>query len=117
MKIVPALFLALALSSSAQSTSVDPSALSNCLASSGMKFYTAWWCPYCKQQLKTLREAGVTTEIIACYPEGGMQKNALCTERGVKQFPTWESGTGERALGAMTLTELWDIAGCTKEKQ
>ena len=114
MRLLSSLLLAASLLAPALATPVVPEELSKCLATSGMKFYTAWWCPYCKQQLKTLSDAGVRAEIIACYPEGSMQKNALCTEQGVKYFPTWEHGSGERTLGALSLETLANISGCAK---
>ena len=114
MRLLSSLVIALALATPALAEPIQPEAFSKCLATSGMKFYTTWWCPYCKQQLKTLSDAGVQAEIIACYPEGSMQKNALCTERGIKHFPTWEHGSSERTLGAQTLDELWAVARCDK---
>ncbi len=114
MRLLATLSLSMALIGPALALPIQPEALSKCLTTSGMKFYTAWWCPYCKAQLKTLSDAGVQADIVACFPEGSMQKNALCTEQGVKYLPTWEHSSGKRTLGAQSLESLAELSGCSK---
>jgi glutaredoxin len=61
------------------------------LTQSGAKIYTAYWCPHCHDQKELFgKEAAAELTIIECAPDGRNSQAALCKQKGVQGYPTWE---------------------------
>ncbi len=78
------------------------------------RFFGAYWCSHCYDQKQRLgKEAMANVEYIECSKEGLNSQNALCKERGVPGYPTWEIG-GKLYPGEMYLDELEEIIAKAK---
>ena len=91
-------------------------ALANCLADKGIKEYGAFWCPNCAKQEKMFEDSydiimdmGVYVE---CDARGDNEQSALCIEKGIKGYPTWEFQDGTSLQGVMELHTIAEKAGC-----
>ena len=66
-------------------------ALAKHLTGIGAKLYTAYWCPHCHDQKELFGQAAVTElTIIECAPDGRNNQAALCKEKGIEGYPSWE---------------------------
>ena len=61
------------------------------LSQIGATLYTAYWCPHCHDQKELFgQEAAAKLTIIECAPDGRNNQVALCKQKGVQGYPTWE---------------------------
>ena len=65
--------------------------------------YGAYWCSHCNnQKLQFGAEAAKLFPYIECDKEGANSQNALCKEKKVPGYPTWELNDklfpGEKSL-------------------
>ena len=74
------------------------------------KMYGAYWCPHCLDQKKRFGEAKKLIPYIECDAKGENPQPALCQEKGIKGFPTWEIN-GKMLSGERSLDELADASG------
>jgi len=74
------------------------------------KMYGAYWCPHCIDQKKRFGEAKKLVPYIECDAKGENPQTALCQEKGIKGFPTWEIN-GKMLSGERSLDELADASG------
>lgn len=74
------------------------------------KMYGAYWCPHCLDQKKRFGEAKKLIPYIECDAKGENPQTALCQEKGIKGFPTWEIN-GKMLSGERSLDELADASG------
>ena len=93
---------------------MDP--LDKCIADKGIKEYGAFWCPNCAKQEKMFEDSydiimdmGVYVE---CDARGDNEQSALCIEKGIKGYPTWEFQDGTSLQGVMELHTIAEKAGC-----
>jgi len=92
-------------------------AFATCLANKGAKFYGAFWCPHCQNEEKLLQASRQTLEKIGLYVEcstadatGQLQ---VCTDKGIKSYPTWTFADGSTLGGEIPLQQLADKTSCT----
>ena len=71
----------------------------------GAKMYGAYWCPYCTRQKEMFGSAFREIDYVECDPRGENARPKLCTEAGVKGYPTWEVN-GKTHVGVQSLEEL-----------
>src|SRR3989344_6113274 len=95
---------------------ISMDAFANCLADKGIKEYGAFWCPNCAKQEKMfedsydiIMERGVYIE---CDARGDNEQSALCIEKGIQGYPTWEFQDGMMLQGVMELHTIAEKAGC-----
>jgi thiol-disulfide isomerase/thioredoxin len=100
----------------ARATSPATVALANHLRQSGAKFYSAFWCPYCKQQQELFGAAAKQLPLIECDPNGTNAQPALCVQANIASFPTWEI-KGQQYRGLLSLTELADLSGYSGSRE
>ena len=81
-------------------------ALATHLAESGAKFYGAYWCPRCKEQMALFEASVDRLPYVECSPRGrkGPQA-ATCVLRNITDYPTWVID-GRRYSGRLSLREL-----------
>ncbi|HEY9642251.1 MAG TPA: vitamin K epoxide reductase family protein [Coleofasciculaceae cyanobacterium] len=81
------------------------------LTSVGAKVYTAYWCPHCHDQKQLFgQQAAALLKIVECAPDGRNSQTALCQEKKIEGFPTWEID-GKMTAGTQTLQQLADMSG------
>ena len=80
------------------------------LASSGARFYGAWWCPHCQEQKRMFGEAARYLPYVECDPRSSDAKPEDCRRAGVRAFPTWVIG-GRKYEGTLSLEELARLSG------
>lgn len=86
-------------------------ALAQHLQASGAKMYSAYWCPHCHEQKQLFgQQAMASLPYVECAPDGANAQTALCQEKGIPGFPTWEID-GQFYSGTRTLNELAQLSG------
>ena len=88
-------------------------ALAEYLTKQGAVIYTAWWCPHCHEQQELFgRQAAAKLKVIECATDGRNSQTALCEQKKIQGFPTWEI-KGKLDSGVKPLKELADLSGYT----
>ncbi|MEO0539348.1 MAG: hypothetical protein AAFZ80_00625 [Cyanobacteria bacterium P01_A01_bin.105] len=80
------------------------------LSVSGVKMYGAYWCPHCATQKDLFGRAVGQVPYVECDPQGENSQTALCQQRGITAYPTWEVN-GELRQGVHPLGKLADLTG------
>ncbi|MCP9851055.1 vitamin K epoxide reductase family protein [Cyanobium sp. Morenito 9A2] len=81
-------------------------ALAEHLTAEGAVMYTAWWCPHCHEQKELFgKQATAKLKLIECAPDGQNSQRALCEQKKIEGFPSWEI-KGSLSSGVKTLKEL-----------
>ena len=85
-----------------------------CLSKHDVKMYGAYWCPHCSEQKAMFNASFKYVPYIECgLPETTSQLQQVCTDAGIKHFPTWQfPPMGERVEGAIPLEDLSLRTGC-----
>lgn len=79
------------------------------------KMYGAYWCSHCFEQKERLgREAMSKIPYIECSTDGLNSQLAMCKERGLPGYPTWEIN-GKLYPGDQELDELEEIVQRVKQ--
>jgi len=86
-----------------------------CVTDSGATYYGAWWCPNCQNQNTLFGNAKKYIDYIECSG-ANRQQLPVCNEAGIKAYPTWEFGNGDRVEGTQTLAFLSEKTGCELPK-
>lgn len=80
------------------------------LKSIGATMYGAYWCSHCYDQKKALGKKAMTMlTYVECDKRSEKNNNALCKEKDIKGYPTWEIA-GEFYAGDKSLEELEKIS-------
>ena len=74
------------------------------------KMYGAYWCSHCQDQKKKFGEAKKLIPYVECDPKGENSQTALCQQKGIQGFPTWEIN-GKMISGDLPLDKLADESG------
>ncbi|MFM7312587.1 MAG: vitamin K epoxide reductase family protein [Cyanobium sp.] len=86
-------------------------ALADHLTRTGVKIYTAYWCPHCHEQKELFgREATARLTVIECAPDGRNSQEALCRSKNIQGYPSWEIN-GKIDSGLKPLAELARLSG------
>jgi hypothetical protein len=89
-------------------------AFAKCLTAKQAKMYGAYWCPHCEEQKEKFGSSFEYAPYIECGIKGKAQGiEPVCTEAGIKQFPTWIFADGTRVVGAHELDFLGEATGCS----
>lgn len=81
--------------------------LAVCLTQKGATMYGAEWCHFCKQQKDMFGTAFKKITYVEC-PDN----EKLCTDLGIKGYPTWIFANGERSEGVVQFADLAAKTGC-----
>jgi|SRR5947209_2110272 len=87
-------------------------AFAQCLAGKQAKMYGLYWCTHCAEQKEMFGSSFQYVPYIECGIRGARGEEASCLQAGVKHFPTWEFGNGERIEGTLPLQVLSQKTGC-----
>ncbi len=80
------------------------------LTATGAKFYGAYWCPHCADQKALFGSAASLLPYIECDQRSPVAQTAVCLERQIRAFPTWEIA-GQRIEGVLSLENLARLSG------
>jgi hypothetical protein len=87
-------------------------AFAKCLTEKHAKMYGAFWCPHCQDQKDKFGSSFEFAPYIECGIKGSQAIAAVCTDAGIKRFPTWIFPDGTRVEGAHELEFLGEETGC-----
>ncbi|MBM5798277.1 MAG: vitamin K epoxide reductase family protein [Cyanobacteria bacterium K_Offshore_0m_m2_072] len=86
-------------------------ALAEKLTASGAVMYSAYWCPHCHEQKQLFgKEATAKLKVIECAPDGQNSQAALCQQKKIEGFPSWEIN-GQLDSGVKPLQKLANLVG------
>lgn len=87
--------------------------LAECLSDKGVAFYSAYWCPHCKEQKAMFGKSFEKLVAFECADPVNPRKQAeVCAQANIRAYPTWEFADGERYEGVLSFEELKRRAGC-----
>ncbi|MBI2043870.1 hypothetical protein HYT24_00715 [Candidatus Pacearchaeota archaeon] len=84
-----------------------------CLTEKGVKIYTAYWCPHCKEQKEMFGTSIKYLNDTECSLPNAAGQNDVCNKAGITGYPTWELGNGTQIQGTQTFEELSRLTGCS----
>ncbi len=84
-----------------------------CLTEKGVVMYGAYWCPHCKNQEELFGSSWKHVNYVECSLPNRAGQNVVCNRAGIKGYPTWEFGDGERVEGEVPLQQLSERSGCS----
>jgi len=87
-------------------------AFAQCLSARQAKMYGAYWCPHCADQKEMFGRSFRYVGYVECGVPGSRDEAKACVDAGVKHFPTWQFGDGERREGTQPLQALGQRTGC-----
>ena len=87
-------------------------AFAKCLTSKQVKMYGAFWCPHCAEQKEMFGLSFEFVPYVECGIKGSRTQQAVCTQAGVKNYPTWVFADGTRVEGTLPLDALAQKTGC-----
>ncbi len=95
---VPLLLVALVAGSRlGEKTPKNLEVFAQCLKDKNVTMYGAAWCPHCQAEKKRFKGAFKYIKYVEC-PDNV----ALCTQKGIEGYPTWELGDGTKLAGEQT---------------
>lgn len=83
-----------------------------CIKDSGATFYGAFWCPHCQATKKLFGSSAKLLPYVECSLPDASGMNALCKEKNIDGYPTWEFADGSRMNGELTFEQLAEKTGC-----
>ncbi len=83
-----------------------------CIKDSGATFFGAFWCPHCREQKAMFGNSAKLLPYVECSSPDGQTQLAVCKDKGVGSYPTWDFANGERVNGSMELEDLAAKTGC-----
>ena len=83
-----------------------------CLTTSGVKMYGAYWCPHCNNQKAAFGSSWKYVSYVECSLPGGQGQTQECTEAGITGYPTWVFQDGSRVSGEQSFETLSQKSGC-----
>ncbi len=88
----------------------------SCLKDKGATFYGAFWCPHCQNQKAMFGNSARLLPYVECSTPDGQSQFPACTQKGIKNYPTWEFKDGSRETGEVALSKLAEKTGCELPK-
>ena len=83
-----------------------------CLKDKSAVFYGAFWCPHCQNQKAMFGKSVKLLPYVECSTSDGKGQLAVCKEKNVTGYPTWEFSDGSRESGEVSLEKLSEKASC-----
>lgn len=85
----------------------------SCLKEKGVIFYGAFWCPHCQNQKKLFGKSFSKLQYVECSTPDGKSQLAICQDKNIQSYPTWDFFDGSRQTGELTLETLAQKSGCS----
>lgn len=105
--VVVLLVAGIFLLSKPQKTDPKLDTFAQCIASTKLTMYGAYWCSHCQAQKKLFGPSFKYIPYVECT-----QQTALCLEKKIEGYPTWIDAAGNRYDGEQTLEKLSEITQC-----
>lgn len=86
--------------------------LAQCIKDSGAKFYGAFWCPHCQNEKKMFGKSAKLLPYVECSTPDGSGQNKICTDLGIKGYPTWTFPDGTTETGEIKPEDLATKTSC-----
>ena len=83
-----------------------------CLKDKGAVFYGTFWCPHCQNQKAMFGKSAKLLPYIECSTPDGQSQLAVCQEKKIEGYPTWEFTDSSRESGEVPLSRLSEKTGC-----
>ena len=83
-----------------------------CLGEKKAIFYGAFWCPHCQTQKEMFGKSEKLLPYVECSTPDGKNQLAICQEKQIKGYPTWEFADASREVGEVPLVKLSEKTGC-----
>lgn len=83
-----------------------------CLKDKGAVFYGAFWCPHCQNQKAMFGTSQKLLPYIECSTPDGKSQLAVCQEKKITGYPTWEFVDGSKESGEVSLEKLAEKTSC-----
>ncbi len=87
-------------------------AFAQCLADRGAKFYGAFWCPHCQAQKALFGSSAKSLPYVECSTPDAQGQTAICKEKNIQGYPTWEFADDTRQSGEIPLEKLSEKSSC-----
>ncbi len=87
-------------------------AFAACVGEKKATFYGAFWCSHCQNQKKEFGSSAHLLPYVECSTPDGNGVTAVCKEKGIKGYPTWEFADGTRETGELSLEHLAEKTSC-----
>jgi thiol-disulfide isomerase/thioredoxin len=87
-------------------------AFASCLKEKGAVFYGAFWCPHCQKQKAMFGRSARLLPYVECSTPDGRGQLAVCKDKKIEGYPTWEFADGSRESGEVPLSRLSEKTGC-----
>ena len=87
-------------------------AFAECLKEKGAVFYGTFWCQHCQNQKALFGKSAKRLPYVECSTPAGRSQSAICEDKNIKGYPTWELKDGSRLSGELSLTQLAEKTGC-----
>ena len=87
-----------------------------CLKDKGVIFYGAFWCPHCQAQKALFGRSAKLLPYFECSTPDGKSQLPVCTEKGIKGYPTWVFPDESRIQQEATLAQLAEKTSCELPK-
>ena len=84
-----------------------------CLKDKGAVFYGAFWCPHCQNQKAMFGTSQKLLPYVECSTQDGKGQLAICKDKNIEGYPTWEFADGTRESGEVSLPQLAESTGCS----
>lgn len=94
------------------STPGELDGFAQCLKDKGATFYGAFWCPHCQNQKKMFGRSAKLLPYVECSTPDGQGQLSICTDKGVKSYPTWIFADGTILNGEVELSALAEKTMC-----
>lgn len=108
--LVVSFFAALLINQQGQPGKFDEFA--QCLKKNGAIFYGTFWCSHCQNQKKMFGKSAKYLPYIECSTPDGRGQLAICKDKNIEGYPTWEFSDSSRLSGAIPLAQLSEKTGC-----
>ena len=92
-------------------------AFATCLKDKGTTFFGTFWCPHCQAQKKLFGGSVKALPYVECSTPDGQNQTAICKEKKIESYPTWEFVDGSRITGEQTFQALSEKSGCAVPTQ
>lgn len=83
-----------------------------CLKDKNTIFYGAFWCSHCQNQKALFGKSAKLLPYTECSTPDGRGQLAVCKEKNIAGYPTWEFTDGSRESGEISLQKLSKKTGC-----
>ncbi|MCE9549232.1 hypothetical protein K8Q98_02425 [Candidatus Nomurabacteria bacterium] len=87
-------------------------AFAQCLKDKGAIFYGAFWCPHCQAQKKIFGSSAKLLPYVECSTLDASGQLPICTDKGIRSYPTWDFADGSRLTSELSLLQLAEKTSC-----